>query len=206
MSGFKTPGSLGIKVPNASTAQKQQYSISIQDPSKSYEAFKSDFKTSPEKILSNSKAKFNAPVDEKGKPSQFKVGAYIKIDIDGPLNNSYVKVIALKEGDDGSLNATFATVEGHLEKGVINFNLSKGKDGEINFKITSLSELDEVLVPKNLARKEQKKSWNEVLGNVLKATGGTVVSETTTTPPTSTPTYAKTIESNGSKEKPTGKK
>jgi RHS repeat-associated protein len=185
MSFFSKPGNLAIKLPNVKTAQKQEYTITIQDPKKTYEAFKSEFKSHPEKILSNSKAEFHSPVDGEGKPSQFKVGAYIKIDILGPLNNSYVKVSAIDEAKDGSLNVKFNTLEGHLEKGVINFNISKGKNG-INFKISSISEVDELLVPNSIARKEQAKSWYEVLDNVLKSTGGTRVGNNQSSTKTST--------------------
>ncbi|MDB5139127.1 MAG: hypothetical protein JWR12_1043 [Mucilaginibacter sp.] len=59
----KKPGELFMKLPNKETAQRQQYSISIQDSKKTYASLSSDFKKSPEKLLSNSKAKFHSPVD-----------------------------------------------------------------------------------------------------------------------------------------------
>jgi hypothetical protein len=54
-----------------------------------------------------------------------------------------------------------------------------------------LSQVDEALVPNGIAREKQVASWNEVLGNVLKATGGKVVGSTEPLP-ASTSTYGST--------------
>jgi RHS repeat-associated protein len=172
MSNFKKPGDLQIKVPNEHTAQRQVYSVVIQNPKKSFADFKADFKKAPQNYLTNSKATFNAPVDKEGKPSQFKEGSYIKIDIPGPLNNSYVMVKTLKESTDGNLSATFVTLYGHVEKGIINFTLSQDKNKNTVFTISSLSEVDYTLIPNAIARSQQKKSWLEVLTNVVKKIGG----------------------------------
>jgi len=172
MSGFKNPGKLKIKLPNEQTAQKQHYSVTVQNPNKSFDDFKKEFKQEPQKILTNSKAKFNSPVDAEGKPSQFKEGSYIKIDITGPMNNSYVMVKSLKESKDGSLSATFVTMEGHIEKGMITFTISQDKDKNTMFTINSTSEVDYGMAPEGFARKLQMKSWKEVLTNVVETTGG----------------------------------
>ncbi|HET6243845.1 MAG: RHS repeat-associated core domain-containing protein [Bacteroidetes bacterium] len=172
MSGFKNPGELKVKLPNAETAQRQSYSVTVTNSKMSFSDFKKNFKNAPQDYLTNSKAEFNAPVDGEGKPSQFKVGSYIKIDIAGPMNNSYVKVKALEEGKDGSLSATFVTMEGHVEKGIINFTLSQDKDGNTKFEINSQSEVDYTMVPDGIARDQQSKSWKEVLTNVVNKLGG----------------------------------
>lgn len=175
MSGFKNPGELEIKLPNAETAERQVYSVTVTNTKMSFADFKKNFKSSPQDFLTNSKAEFNAPVDGEGEPSQFKVGSYIKIDIVGLMNNSYVMVKALNEAEDGSLSATFVTMEGHVEKGIINFTLSQDEDGNINFEINSLSEVDYGLAPEALARDQQSKSWKEVLINIITKLGGTEV-------------------------------
>ena len=174
MSKFKKPGELKMKLPNAETAQRQAYSVSVHNATKTFAEVKADFKSAPQDILSNSKAKFNAPVDAKGKPSQFKVGSYIKIDIDAPFASGYVKVIALEERE-GSISATFVTMEGHIEKGLIKFTFKDKGDGKYNFNITSLSEVDMGMAKtfaEDKSRNEQKASWNEVMDNVVKESGG----------------------------------
>ncbi len=172
MSSFKSPGELKVKLPNAETAQRQNYSVTVANSKMSFADFKKNFKSSPQDYLTNSKAEFNSPVDGEGKPSQFKVGSYIKIDIAGPMNNSYVMVKALSEDKDGSLSATFVTLEGHVEKGIINFTISQDKDGNTKFQIDSQSEVDYGMVPDAVARDQQSKSWKEVLTRVVAKLGG----------------------------------
>jgi RHS repeat-associated protein len=172
LSGFKKPGELKIKQPNEQTAQKQHYSVTVRNPNKSFADFKKEFKQAPQDLLTNSRAEFNAPVDKEGNPSQFKEGSYIKIDIVGPFNNSYVMVKTIQEAKDGSLSATFVTMEGHVEKGIITFKLSQDDKGNIKFDINSTSEVDYGLVPDFFARDQQEESWKEVLNNVVNKTGG----------------------------------
>ena len=174
MSGFKNPGELKVKLPNEETAQRQVYSVVVKNPTKSFSDFKSDFKSAPQDLLSNSKATFNSPVDGEGEPSQFKEGSFIKIDINLPLNNGYVKVKAVHENDDGSLDAHFVTMEGHVEKGKISFSLSEDADGNINFQINSVSEVDQgaAKILEGFARSEQQDSWKEVLDKFVKQSGG----------------------------------
>lgn len=87
----------------------------------------------------------------------------------------------MEESKDGSLfSATFATLEGHVEKGVIKFTLTdKGKDNYI-FCIASLSEVDQLAAKafEGKARSEQKASWQEVLDKVVKTSGGTETKRT----------------------------
>jgi|TARA_B110000483_G_scaffold243062_1_gene331132 RHS repeat-associated protein len=173
---WMSPGKLEIKLPNEETAQRQVYSVVVKNPTKSFSDFKSDFKSAPQNILTNSKAEFNAPVDGEGKPSQFKVGSNIKIDITGPSNNSYVRVKTIEESKDGTLSATFVTLQGHVEKGIIKFTLSQDAEGNTKFQIDSQSEVDFGMVKDSYARSKQMESWKEVLNNVVKETGGEEVS------------------------------
>jgi RHS repeat-associated protein len=180
-SKFKNPGELKVKVPNEKTAQKQHYRVNVQNSQKTFSELKDNFKSAPQNLLSNSKAKFFAPVDGDGKPTQFKVGSYIKIDIDGPSNNGYVKVKALEDTKNG-ISATFVTMEGHMEKGIINFSITdKGKDG-IEFQINSTSEVDQgsaKAFAEGFSRDKQKESWDEVLTNFVETTGGEETSRST---------------------------
>ena len=173
MSKFKSPGELAVKVPNEETAQIQHYSVTIHNSKKSFEDVKSEFKSTPQNFLTNSSAEFNAPVDGEGKPSQFKVGSFIKIDITGPMNNSYVKVKAIEESEDGTLSATFVTLEGHVEKGEIKFSFSQDEEGNIKFDINSISEPDWGSAPDAVSREAQKGSWFEVLDNIANYLGDT---------------------------------
>lgn len=174
MTTFSKPGELKMKLPNAETAQRQHYSVSIQNSNMSFADFKASFKDAPQNILTNSKATFNAPVDGEGKPSQFKVGSYIKINIQGPFNNAYVKVVGMEE-KDGSMSATFATMEGHIEKGKITFRLNDEGEGKIKFSISSISEVDMGMAPEKISREKQAESWEEVLTNVVNKAGGTEI-------------------------------
>ena len=125
MSKFKKLNNLQIKVPDMSKAQIQVYQTMISDPKVSVDELKNLFLTSLQKVLSNSKATFHAPVDGNGDKAKFEKGNFIKIDIVGPFNNGYVKIHDVKS-DENSAKATFVTMEGHMEKGVIIFKV-KGK-------------------------------------------------------------------------------
>lgn len=167
------PKELFLKLPNKDS-QKQQYTISIQGNEKTYNSLKNEFKKSPQKILSNSKATFHSPVDGDAKPTQFKVGSYIKIDIDGPFASGYVKVLALKESE-GKITATFGTMEGHIEKGRITFTILDKGNGKVEFSIKSQSEVDmwgAKTFAEKKSRNEQKESWKEVMDKVVKKSGG----------------------------------
>ena len=166
MSFFKKPGELKVKLPNLKNAQQQTYTITYHNTKVSFEDFKKNFKNTPQKYLTNSKATFHAPVNADGKPSQFKEGAFIKIDIIGPMNNCFVKVGSITESKDGSLTATFYTLEGHVEKGIISFTISKGsKKGDINFTINSKSQVDYGMITESFAREGQIESWIDMLRN-----------------------------------------
>lgn len=164
------PGSLKQKSPSAD-AQRQHYSVTVDNSKKTFSEFKSDFKENPQDFLTNSKATFNSPVDGDGKSSDFEKGSFIKINIDGPMNDGYVKVVGMGEKKD-NLTATFGTMEGHVEKGKITFRLQENKDGSIKFSIDSQSEVDFGAVTEDFARDQQKQSWKEVLGNITKYLGG----------------------------------
>jgi hypothetical protein len=179
LSGFSKPGNLAIKLPNKEKAQTQIYRTSISNAKLSFKDLKAEFRASPQNILTNSKAEFNAPVDGNEKPSQFKIGSFIKIDISGPMNNSYIKVASI-EDKDKSISATFVTLKGHIEKGIINFKLIDKGYGKYDFSISSMSEVDMGLAPEGYARSEQKKSWLEVLNKIVKKSGGVETSRTTT--------------------------
>lgn len=94
------------------------------------------------------------------------------------MNNSIVEVIGITE-EENSVSATFQTMEGHIENGVINFTLQSTGEDSYSFTITSLSEVDMALVPEKLARNEQMKSWIEVLNNIVKMSGGEEVERAT---------------------------
>ncbi|HET7118315.1 MAG TPA: hypothetical protein VFI29_17590 [Hanamia sp.] len=66
------------------------------------------------------------------------------------------------------MSATFVTLEGHVEKGIITFTLSKDKNGNTKFEINSKSNVDFGSVPTGFAREQQKESWKLVLNNVAK--------------------------------------
>lgn len=172
MSKFKQLNKLNEKVPDMSKAQIQVYQTLISDPKVSVDELKNLFLTSPQDVLSNSKATFRAPVDGNGDPAKFEKGNFIKIDIVGPLNDGYVKIHDVKS-DENSAKATFVTMEGHIEKGVINFKVQGEKDGKISFTISSASQVDMGMAPEKISRTKQAESWNEVLNHIIKLTQGT---------------------------------
>ena len=164
-SSFNKPKDLPLKSPNVNTAQLQQYNLVVKNSQTSFGDFKKAFKSATQDFLSNSKATFNQPIDGNGNDSILKQGNYLKIDIVGPMNNSIVKVTDLNESKD-NVNVKFQTVEGHVEKGIIRFDLTDGGNGVIGFTITSMSEPDMGLAPKEYSRSQQQESWKEVLSNV----------------------------------------
>ena len=188
MTNFKTPGELKIKLPTK--GETQYYSTIVQNSKMSFTEFKDDFKTRPHYYLTASSATFNSPVDGEGNPTTFQEGAFIKIDIKGPLNNSYVKVNSITEVEDGAITVQFVTLEGHVEKGIINFTLSQDNDN-IKFEIRSNSEVDQGLLKvkaggvdiEKVSRNEQKSAWISVMKDLSGKLGGTtkevVVSNTT---------------------------
>ncbi len=81
-----------------------------------------------------------------------------------------MKVAGMEESNN-YMSATFVTMEGHMEKGVITFRLYNN-DGDIRFTINSCSEVDMGLAPETYSREQQAKSWNEVTSNILKYLNG----------------------------------
>jgi len=173
-SSFNKPKDLPLKSPNVNTAQLQQYNLEVKNSQVSFNDFKTAFTNAPQDFLTNSKATFNQPMDGEGNKSNFTEGNFMKIDIAGPMNNSIVKVTDINDSKD-NLNAKFQTVEGHLEKGIIRFDLTDGGNGKIGFTITSMSEPDMTLAPKEYSRAQQQESWKEVLSNVSDFLGGQTV-------------------------------
>jgi len=171
MSKFKNPEDLKVQLPGKS-AEVQTYQVTSQNASMSIEDFK---KTDITKVLSNSKATFNEPVDGKGNATDMKAGAFIKIDINGPLNDGYVKVSSITESKN-SISYTFNTLEGHVEKGIIIFTASSDTKGNLTFNINSTSEINNGTaksVLNDFTRNQQIDSWKEVLTNFVNTTGGT---------------------------------
>lgn len=179
MSKFKDPSELTLKpIPSGKGVQQQYYTVTVGNSSKSLNDLFATFEDKPQAILSNSKAEFS-PVDGNGKElthANLKVGSNIEIDINGPLNNSYVRVIGEKKGES-NFSFTFGTLDGHIEQGGIQFSASQDKKGNITFSIFGISKIDQFAtsVFSGTARKEQQASWQEVLTNVVKYLQGTEV-------------------------------
>ncbi len=176
LSRFKKPQDLKEKLPEPSKSQNQLYSVSVSNPKMSFSEMKQTFLTAPEKLLSNSKAEFHAPENAKGEQTGLQKGNTVEIEIAGPQNDSYVKVQNVSNTKD-KVSATFVTLEGHVEKGVINFSIQdKGREG-MNFTISSTSQLDygaanAINKLGEFSRNSQKESWKEVLTNFVNTTGG----------------------------------
>ena len=160
-----------LQTPEVAKSENQTYQVTSTSPSASLEDVKKMDFTS---ILSNSKAIFNKPVDSEGNATTMDKGAFIKIDILGPMNDGYVKVTEASSGKD-NFSYTFTTMEGHIEKGVIAFSVSANSDGNLTFSINSTSEINngtaKVLL-NDFTRGQQAASWNEVLTNFVTKTGG----------------------------------
>jgi len=177
MSGFKKAQNLPLQLPS-DDAQKQNYRVTTTGNTQSLDNIKSSFKSNPGSILNSSAATFTQ-IDGNGDKVQngtISEGSFIKIDIDGPLNNSIVKVIGSEESDNG-FSYTFGTLEGHVEKGVITFGVTANEDGSTTFSIDSSSEQNNGTIDffglGNTTRTIQKNSWKEVLSNFVNFSGGT---------------------------------
>ena len=178
-SKFKSHSELKVKSPSSS-AEKQSYSVSVTGNTKTLNDFYSSFKNSPQDLLSNSKATFNQPIDANGNATTTNLGAYIGIDIEGPLNNGFVKVTGADKSDSG-FSFTFATLEGHLESGVITFGVTQTENG-LTFNINSKSDISNGtagLFLSEFTRSKQISSWQEVLNNFVDMSGGTKIDSST---------------------------
>jgi hypothetical protein len=171
VSQFRDPAKLNMKLPEKDKATIQVYSSTVKNSKISFSQMKELFFKTPEKLLTNSKAEFNAPENSKGEHTGLKKGNTIEIEINGPQNDSYVKVQKVNDSDNKA-SATFVTLEGHVEKGVINFSIQDNGNGSLTFTIGSLSQVDYGVAPEGFAREKQKESWKEVLNNFIKLTGG----------------------------------
>ena len=140
MSGFSKPKDLKVQSPSAN-AQKQSYNITTLNNSKSVSEMHTSFKSNSGSLLNNSSASFKQINGDgnKVKNGSISEGSFIKIGIDGPFNNSIVKVIGAESSENG-FSYTFGTLEGHVEKGVITFSVSTNDDGSTTFSINSSSE------------------------------------------------------------------
>jgi len=176
MSKFKKPNELSVKRPSKN-AQRQSYSVSVSNPNKSFSEVRDNFLSRPQDLLSNSKAKFNSPVDGEGKTTDFADGNFIKINIDGPLNDGFVKIEDISSNEN-AVSASFVTLEGHVEKGEITFSITTDKEGNLTFSINNRSDVDQGTAKlfEGFSRSEQMKSWQEVLTNFVNMTGGTETS------------------------------
>lgn len=177
MSKFTKTENLPIKsISNGyGDVQTQHYRIVVSKSTQSFDQFSNTFQSSPESILTNSKATFEPVKDANGNFSLSK-GANIDIDISsfpGSMTNSSVRVIK-SDFSANSFSVTFATLKGHIEAGSINFSASE-KDGKIIFDITGTTRISHgsgnALQSGNMRTKQQA-SWMEVLENVKKALGG----------------------------------
>ena len=166
------PGELKVIYADKNKGKYQHYKTVVKNPTKKFDSFKKDFLAHPQKYLTNSKSDFHQPTDGKGTPiPELKIGAFIKIDI-ATIMTAFVKVVQLYETTDGILHTTFVTLEGHPEKGYINFKVSKEGDHDIKFEISSFTETN-VLAPEEFARGEQKESWISMLKKLPSLLGGT---------------------------------
>ena len=176
MSGFKKTKNLKLKPTiSGKGTQNQSYNVVVQNPKKALKDLRSTFKDSPQDVLNSDAATFR-PIDKKGndlKKANLQIGSDIEIDIDGPMNNSAVRVTGAEEGEDGSFSFTFGTLEGHVEAGNITFSATQDEDGNISFSINSVSKPDVGLGPEKYMRRKQKESWLQVLTNVVNYLGGT---------------------------------
>jgi hypothetical protein len=109
---------LNVKpVPSGKGVQNQSYSVVVQNPKKALSDLRSTFRDSPQDVLSNSKATFQ-PVDKKGNDltkANLGIGSDIEIAIDGPMNNSAVRVTGA-ESDDNVLAIHLVLLKGILKQ------------------------------------------------------------------------------------------
>lgn len=175
-SKFKKTSERELKpVPSGKGVQNQSYNVVVQNPKKALNDLRSTFKDSPQDVLDSSTASFQ-PIDKEGndlKKADLKVGSDIEIAIDGPMNNSAVRVTDVEE-DENSFAFTFGTLEGHIEAGEITFSANvDAETGNITFSINSVSKPEFGMATDKFMRRKQKESWLEVLTNVVNYLDGT---------------------------------
>jgi RHS repeat-associated protein len=165
---FQTISNLNPKLPNVKDGDviHQVYSVTIKDFNlTSYEYMVKAFKGDPDVFLDNSKAEFDL-VETQEEQFKLKPLSVLSIDISGVLVDCYVMCTYVEEKSN-SISATFVTLEGHVEKGIITFSIVNNDDGTITFNINSNSQTDFTLVTESYARVSQISSWMEVLGKFI---------------------------------------
>ena len=170
-SKFKKPEKLKVQSPDYGYIQLQSYKVTVEKSNLSIDNLKEILLTKPQTILDSDAADFHPEF----KGEKMAVGDNIKINIFGPMNNSYVRVGNI-ENLDNKISATFLTLEGHVERGVITFSITENDNNSFTFEINSKSANNYGSAPAlNLlgssSREEQSKSWLEVLGNFTSETG-----------------------------------
>ncbi len=173
-------------VPSGKGVQHQSYNVLVTSPKKALQNLRSTFRSSPQNVLSNSKATFQ-PIDGDGnrlENANLGVGSIIGIAIGGPLNDSKVKVTG-EESSENHFSYTFGTLEGHVEAGEITFSATQNEDGSISFGINSTSKVDNGTanmfpIIESIARDKQEQSWQEVLTNIVNYLGGEEASRNVT--------------------------
>lgn len=179
MSNFSSVENLKPKLPNINNGeiQKQIYKVVVSNSGMTFKGLKDLFISSPEKILSNDKATFKPIPKESNDQFKLEVGANIRINIDWFMNNSFVRVTKL-DISEKKISATFTTLKGHVEAGVITFSIQDLGGGKLAFMINGVSQVDYGMVTEGFAREQQAASWFEVLQNFIDVSKGTEVSKT----------------------------
>jgi RHS repeat-associated protein len=162
---------LEIQKPDKGNMQLQSYKVTIEKIKIPLDELKEILLTEPQRILDSEKADFKPEF----KGDRMDVGDNIRIDIFGPLNNSYVEVGSI-ENSKNSIAVTFLTKYGHVERGNITFSITENSDKSVTFEINSKSvdNYGSSFLANTFgtsSRELQTQSWLEVLGNFTSVSG-----------------------------------
>lgn len=162
---------LEIQKPDKGNIQLQSYKVTIEKIKIPLDELKEILLTEPQRILDSEKADFKPEF----KGDRMDVGDNIRIDIFGPLNNSYVEVGSI-ENSKNSIAVTFLTKYGHVERGNITFSITENNDKSVTFEINSKSvdNYGSSFLANTFgtsSRELQTQSWLEVLGNFTSVSG-----------------------------------
>lgn len=162
---------LEIQKPDAGSIQLQSYKVTVEKTKVSLDKLKEILLSKPQHILDSKNAEFKPEF----KGNKMDVGDNIRIDIFGPLNNSYVEVGSIEKTKE-KISVTFLTKYGHVERGNITFSITENEDKSVTFEINSKSAgnygtgfLANLFGPST--RELQSRSWLEVLGNFTSVSG-----------------------------------
>lgn len=172
-------------VEDIADVQFQQYRLIVKNPTASVNQLFNQVVTNIGSVYNTDYGKFK--FEKQADKHTISVGDFIRIDPSiGGLADIFVKVVSTditrdKKGSVTAFSYQFRTLEGHVEVGEITFSAKMVTDKQgnpfLHFMIESNSQIDPSIAQiisgfTDNIRDQQRDTWSQTLGNILKIAGG----------------------------------